>query len=199
MTYIIALFFLFVYTVPLSEDMIIDSKMTFAEAIAGTKAPKEIIDQLCILDVDYYSFDGKLHRGQLIINKKVKDDISDIFRIILDRRFPVNKVIPIVKYNWNDDASMEDNNTSSFCYRTIAGTNRISKHGQGMAIDINPFLNPVVHNDGTTSPKSARYNPKLKGTFSLDNPLVKEFKSRGWRWGGEFTSYKDNHHFDIEK
>lgn len=39
---------------------------------------------------------------------------------------------------------MSDNNTSAFNYRTIAGTDRLSKHGQGLAVDINPRYNPCV-------------------------------------------------------
>ncbi|MER3329303.1 MAG: M15 family metallopeptidase, partial [Candidatus Kapaibacterium sp.] len=29
-----------------------------------------------------------------------------------------------------------------------------------------------------------------------DSRLVKEMKKRGWRWGGDWTSLKDYHHFD---
>ena len=36
---------------------VIDSKMTFEEAIAGTKAPADIIDSLCLIDVRYFAFD----------------------------------------------------------------------------------------------------------------------------------------------
>jgi hypothetical protein len=199
MIFILAFFMLLSAKEIQNDGVIIDSDISFEQAIAGTKAPKEIIEQLCIINVDYYSLDNKLHRGQLVINKKVKTDIIDIFRIMRELKFPVNKVIPIVKYDWNDDASMLDNNTSSFCYRTIAGTNRPSKHAQGFAIDINPFFNPVEHKDGTMNPRGAKHNPKVAGTFTAEHPIVKEFKSRGWRWGGEFSSYKDNHHFDIDR
>jgi peptidoglycan LD-endopeptidase CwlK len=180
------------------QETVIDSRMTFAEAIAGTKAPQDVIDSLCLVDVGYYSTDGKLHSGQIVVNKAVREDIEAIFKLILDTKFPVAKVVPITAYNWSDDASMEDNNSSAFCYRNIAGTKRLSKHSFGKAVDINPFFNPVVYKDGSTAPAKAHYDKNRSGAFSANHPVVLEFKKRGWRWGGEFEQYKDNHHFDKE-
>jgi peptidoglycan L-alanyl-D-glutamate endopeptidase CwlK len=178
------------------HDAIVDSDMTFDQAIKGTKAPKDVIENLVLLNVEYYSIDGKLHRGQLVIHKETKKDIEDIFALMLKNKFSIAKVIPIVKYNWSDDASMEDNNTSAFNYRNIAGTDRLSNHSFGKAIDINPFFNPVIHKDGSKNPAKATYDTTKPGTFSANNFVVKEFLKRGWRWGGTFSNYADNHHFD---
>lgn len=177
-------------------NVIVDSEMTFEEAIAGTKAPKNIVENLAIMNVAYYSFDGKLHRGQLVVHRDVQSDIEKVFELILKEKFPVAKCIPIVKYGWSDSISMANNNTSSFNYRTIAGTNRLSLHAYGLAIDINPYNNPVVYENGRISPKGAKYDPKKAGTFSSECQIVKLFKELGWRWGGEFVSFKDYHHFD---
>lgn len=185
-----------IFMLPNANDYIVDSQMTFDEAVAGSKAPKEIIDSLVLLDVMYYSTDGKIHKGQLLVNRNVAKDIKEIFEIILQNKFPIAKAIPIVKYNWDDSISMQGNNTSSFNYRNIAGTNRLSLHSFGRAIDINPFFNPVIHKDGRTEPNGAVYDQKRPGTFSEEHFIVKEFVKRGWRWGGHFSSYKDLHHFD---
>lgn len=178
------------------NEYIVDSQMTFEEAILGSRAPKEIIDSLVLINVLYYSFDNRLHKGQLLVSKDVAKEINEIFRIILETKFPIEKVIPIVNYDWSDSISMEENNTSAFNYRFVTGTNRLSLHSFGRAIDINPFFNPVVHKDGRTEPKRAVYDPNKAGTFTKDNVIVKEFLKRGWRWGGLFSSYKDYHHFD---
>jgi hypothetical protein len=189
---------MFAISMPQEESIIVDSEMTFEEAIKGTKAPKEVIDNLALIDVMYYSFDGKLHKGQLLLHKEVESEIKEIFSIILKEKFPVNKAIPIVKYNWSDEASMEDNNSSAFNYRTIAGTNRMSNHAYGRAVDINPVNNPYVNSEGRESPSNGKYRPDKPGTFSDSSIIVKEFKKRGWRWGGNFNSYKDYHHFDKQ-
>jgi len=179
-------------------EIIIDSNMTFEEAIRGTKAPMEIIDSLTLIDVFYYSFDKKIHKGQLLIHKELANEVMEIFEMMKVIKFPIETVIPISAYNWSDKASMEANNTSSFNYRTIAGTNRLSLHARGRAIDINPRLNPVVYDDGRIAPENANYNPKVPGTLHPTHPVVLEFKRLGWRWGGDFKNYKDYHHFDKE-
>lgn len=177
-----------------AEEVIIDSQMSFQEAIKGTKAPKEIVDNLVLIDVKYYSTDNKLHQGQLLIAKSVREDVEAIFQIILAEKFPVEKCIPIVKYNWSDNASMEDNNSSSFCYRKVAGSKNLSRHAMGMAVDINPRFNPVVHTN-RLSPKNGKYDTKRPGTITANSSITKEFIKRGWKWGGTFRKYKDYHHF----
>lgn len=182
-----------------NNSIIIDSNMSFEEAIKGTEAPKDVIENLVLLDVEYFSTDGECHKGQLILHKSVKKDVKEIFEMIKKIRFPVKKVVPIVKYNWSDDESMKDNNTSAFNYRFIAGTKRLSMHSFGRAIDINPYFNPVVYPDGRTSPAGAVYDVERPGTFTEQHPVVLEFIKRGWRWGKTFSKYDDNHHFDKEK
>jgi len=179
------------------EEIIVDAEFTFEECMQGSKAPKDVIDDLVLLDVDYYSEDGKIHRGQLIIHKDVEKDVRDIFAMMLEMKFIIEKAVPIHVYDWSDDASMEDNNTSAFNYRYIAGTKRLSNHSFGRAVDINPKWNPVVHKNGRVSPSNGKYDIKAEGTFIEEHPIVKEFKKRGWRWGGNFSKYADNHHFDL--
>lgn len=184
----------------LPEDtVIVDSNMSFDEAIKGTTAPQEVIDQLELINVEYYSTDGKLHRGQFILNKSVKKDIIEIFEFIKEIRFPVHQAVPIVAYDWDDDASMKDNNSSSFCYRKVAGTGVLSRHALGKAIDINPYFNPLIwkppYEDRPVMPEGAVYDIKKEGTFYHDHPVVKEFRKRKFTWGYYFKNYYDNHHF----
>jgi hypothetical protein len=181
------------------SDVIIDSNMTFAEAIKGTKAPQKVIDNLVLLDLRYYSTDGKVHQGQLVVSKYVEADVRDMFGMMFEMKFVINKMLPIVQYGWSDNKSMEDNNTSAFNYRFIAGTKRLSNHSFGQAVDINPRWNPVIHKNGRLSPSNGRYDTTKPGTFYAKHSVVLEFKIRGWRWGGNFKKYKDNHHFDLPK
>jgi hypothetical protein len=176
---------------------IIDCHYTFDEAIAGTRAPQYIIDQLELIVVRYYSVDGKLHQGQILTNKRMAEKIKSMFEIMLKVRFPVAHAIPVVKYNWDDEQSMEDNNTYSFCYRNAG----FSKHAKGLAIDINPFFNPVRWKGGYTyrkdKPVGAVYDPNVPGTFSVDSKMVHQFKELGLRWGHSFSMKYDDHHFEL--
>jgi peptidoglycan LD-endopeptidase CwlK len=176
--------------------IIVDSAMSFAEAIEGTMAPEEIIDNLSFLDVCYYSFDGKRHQGQIVVNRELEDDICEIFELIEELKFPVGQVIPIAGFQWDDYKSMAANNSSGFNFRVIAGTTKLSMHSLGRAVDINPAQNPIIYPDGKIAPEGAVYTPGKAGTITGDHPVVWTFLERGWHWGGNFAQPKDYHHFE---
>lgn len=178
------------------DELIIDSAMSFAEAIEGSLAPIEIIDSLSIIDVTYTSFDGLRHQGQIVADARLEDDIYEIYELIEKLKFPVGKVIPIVAYQWEDGNSMADNNSSAFNFRVIAGTDKLSLHSFGRALDINPVQNPVIYPAGIIAPAGASYRTHNKGTFTARQPIVEEFIKRGWHWGGHFEQPKDYHHFE---
>jgi hypothetical protein len=176
------------------DSIIIDSDMNFEQALSGINIPESVKKQLKLITVYYYGFDSKLHQGQLVVNKLAAKDLIEIFDLILELKFPVEKVIPISMYNWSDEAAMKDNNTSCFNYRFVSGTRILSKHAAGLAIDINPLLNPYVK-DGETSPQNSNYDENVPGTISSNSQITLEFKIRGWTWGGDWKSLKDYQHF----
>ncbi len=175
-----------------------DCNYTLSEALSGKKIPKEIEENLRLVRVEYYSFDNKLHEGQLVIHKELVNDIKWIFEKLKEKKFPIDKVIPVVKYSWSDDSSMADNNTSAFNYRFVANTTRLSNHSTGRAIDINPWQNPQIIN-GAALPAGAVYNPKAKGTITSKSFIVKLFKEKGWDWGGDWKTRIDYQHFEKLK
>ena len=60
-------------------------------------------------------------------------------------------------YGANDEKSMAANNTSAFNYRVISGTTKLSNHSYGMAIDINPRINPYITKYGIAPANSKVY------------------------------------------
>jgi len=178
-----------------NSQITIDSNYTFEEAVADLEFPVEIKKQLTIIDVLYFGFDEKIHKGQLVISRLLSGEVKEIFDRILAARFPIEKVIPIVKYGWDDNKSMQDNNTSAFNYRVIAGTGELSNHSYGTAIDINPKLNPFIKGK-TILPKNGSYNKSEKGTLTPESVVVKLLKKKGWTWGGSWRSRKDYQHFE---
>jgi peptidoglycan LD-endopeptidase CwlK len=178
-----------------SDEIIVDSDLSFADALGDQKIPDLVKKQLRLTTVRYYSFDGKLHQGQLVIHKSLQRDIVEIFQELEKRSFPIAKVIPVSKYNYSDEESMSDNNTSAFNYRTIEGKKSLSKHAFGRAIDINPFLNPIIQRRNI-KPKGATYNPQAAGTITKNGIVVQLFKRKGWKWGGGWKITKDYQHFE---
>ncbi|SEM55074.1 D-alanyl-D-alanine carboxypeptidase [Syntrophus gentianae] len=173
-----------------------DSSLNFAEAVSGSTAPEAILATLRLVEVTYYGFDGRLHMGQLVVSCAVEEDVREIFSLIREVRFPVNAVVPIVRYNWSDEASMEANNSSAFNYRVIAGTNRLSRHALGLAVDLNPRQNPMIYENGQILPSGAIYQQDAPGTLTESSLAVQAFLQRGWHWGGHFQHVRDYHHFE---
>jgi hypothetical protein len=175
--------------------MIIDSRFSELECFAGIEIPTEYIEQQTLISVEYFSFDNKFHLGQLVVNKSLSDEILAIFSEIKRMKFPIEKVIPISFYNWDDEISMQNNNSSCFNFRLIKGTNRLSKHAFGKAIDINPMQNPFVKQN-SIEPKNAVYEISQKGTILENSPIIRIFSDFGWEWGGNWTNSKDYQHFE---
>ena len=178
-----------------NSQIIVDSNLSLMEATEGIDAPADVLGSLILLNVDYISKDKKIHRGQIVVNKTLASDVTEFFQILLKEGFIVEKVIPIVKYNWDDNRSMQDNNSSGFNWRRVEGQKKLSKHSYGNAIDINPFWNPVYYSNGKVSPNGATRDTKRNGVFLSESKGVLFLKSKGWKWGGDWTSLKDWHHF----
>jgi len=183
------------------QNPITDSNITLSEAL-NKPAPLEFKERQRLVEVLYYSFDGKIHKGQLVIEERLVEDIKEVFSVALENKFPVNSVIPISHKrffkggSWNEDnQSMLANNTSAFNYRVVTGGNVLSKHAYGFAIDINPLQNPYIKGD-IILPSKAVYDPSAPGTLTVDCVIVKTFKRLGWVWGGDWKSLKDYQHFE---
>lgn len=177
---------------------IVDSDLSWRDALLDNPAfpcPLAIRLTQAVIAVRYYSFDGRIHRGQLVIRHGLVVTVQVIFAQLLHARFPIGKMRPIVRYGWDDGASMADNNTSGFNYRYIAGTQRLSRHALGFAIDINPMQNPCVAG-GNIDPPGAVYNPRAPGALTADSLAVRLFRNRGFDWGGGWESPKDYQHFE---
>ena len=56
--------------------------MTLDQALANDFIPGTIKNKLDIVEVYYYSFDNKLHKGQVVIRKELANDIKEIFKEI---------------------------------------------------------------------------------------------------------------------
>lgn len=180
---------------------IIDSNISLSEALRKY-SPPEIKEEQSIVNVQYYSFDGKVHQGQLVIDKRLVGDIRRVFQVALKNKFPISCVIPISHdrfYSdgkWNEDnQSMLSDNSAGFNYRKVTGGAVLSMHAYGFAMDINPVQNPYIKGD-VVLPVGAVYDPRAPGTFTRDCPVVKTFIRLGWTWGGNWRSLKDYQHFE---
>ncbi len=166
------------------------------DALAGIAVPEDIRRTLALFDVPYLSFDGRERIGQLVTHARVAREVQEIFENLRDDLFPIHSVIPVAAYHWDDTLSMEANNTSAFNYRKIMGTDRVSNHSYGLAIDINPLQNPYYARDGKVYPARAAYSLDAPGTLTPESRATARFKKHGWNWLGERKEYPDYQHFE---
>ncbi|HRH55946.1 MAG TPA: M15 family metallopeptidase [Candidatus Paceibacterota bacterium] len=179
---------------------IIDSEFASLEdAVQGLEFPDAIRETLELITVTYRSFDMRLHQGQLVLHRDLADDVRDVFKSLLEIGFLVYRAEPIVAYGWDDEASMAANNSSAFNYRFVMGTNRLSNHAYGRALDLNPVQNPYFPEGDTFEgcpvyPAGAKRNLTAPGTVTAE--VAKLFKEKGWEWGGDcWNETRDYQHF----
>ena len=162
-------------------------------------------EDLRYVHVRHMGFDGEAKDGELVVNKAIADDVLAIFEELYKADYPIEKVRLVDEYDADDEASMSDNNSSAFNFRFISHTTRISRHGLGMAVDINTRYNPYVKTvDGKLSIEPANgadYVDRSKDfphKIDHEDLCYKLFKEHGFTWGGDWTHSKDYQHFERD-
>ncbi|MBR4195538.1 MAG: M15 family metallopeptidase [Synergistaceae bacterium] len=162
------------------------------------------LEDLRYLRVLHKDLNGQTHEGELVCNVYIASDVLEIFRGLYEAGYPVEKVRLVDEYNADDETSMRDNNSSSFNFRFISHTTRISKHGLGLAVDINTLYNPyvkTVNGKLIIEPATAgEYTDRSKSfpyKIERGDLCYKLFTGRGFEWGGEWKTVKDYQHFEV--
>ncbi len=166
------------------------------------------LESLRYLTIPYYNFDKQVMLGEMIVNVDIENDVLSIFRELFDRQYEIKSMKLIDDY-WQegysgsvaDNNSIEDNNTSCFCYRPVTGGENISNHGYGRAIDINPQQNPYVYNGENTHRNADQYMDRSCGdphviVASENDVCYSIFTKYGFSWGGNWENPIDYQHFE---
>lgn len=157
------------------------------------------------LRVLHRNTEGKTQLGEIVCNQSIANDLLDIFRKLYEAGYKIERITLIDDYNADDETSMRANNTSCFNFRVVSGTTKLSKHSQGLAIDINPLYNPYIHlNNDKVEPATGK--PYAYNRANLRNvkvPIIdtkdlcyRLFIQHGFRWGGAWKTVKDYQHFE---
>lgn len=162
------------------------------------------LSNLRYVHVLHWNFDGKESKGEIICNAKIAEKLVRIFRKLYSAHYEIEKIRLIDEYGADDEASMRDNNSSCFNFRFISHTKKISMHGAGLAIDINPLYNPYLKKVG-----GKNVIEPLTGAFYTDRTqnfphkidrsdlCYRLFISEGFEWGGDWSGVKDWQHFEF--
>ncbi|MGN1098405.1 MAG: M15 family metallopeptidase, partial [Clostridia bacterium] len=160
-----------------------DPDSVFTEGEITTKEQAD--SQMCEITVDIWELkNGEKVSGTmtLTIHKNIAEIVKDVFDDIYNgsEKFPIDKA-----------------GTYGYYFRTTAGTNRLSEHATGTAIDINPDQNYCVYSDGSTV--GSLYAPG-ENPYSIQKfgDCWNAFVTHGFTWGGDaWDSPKDYMHFSY--
>ena len=153
-------------------------------------------DALAHVLVDHVTFDGTA-RGELVVAVEVAPRAVALFRRLWQLGFPIRQLRLVDDYAASDDASMSADNSSAFNFRLIAGTQLLSQHALGRAIDINPVENPWRKPDRIVPAAGAAFADRTDirpGMIVRPGPLASVFDELGWEWGGDWRHAFDDHH-----
>jgi len=157
---------------------------------------------LRLLTVRHWGFDGRPHRGRLVVHRDVARGMLGAMHSLYRLRFPIRQMRLVDAYGADDHRSMAADNTSAFNCRFVAGSPGVwSEHAYGRAIDVNPIENPYVTESGFVSPPAgapyARRSRHVLGMIHRRGPVVAAFDSIGWEWGGNWAWPVDYQHFSA--
>jgi hypothetical protein len=159
------------------------------------------LDDLRLVSLAYIGFDGRPHRGRLIVNRDATTAIVGAFRTLYDARFPIRRMQPVDAYGGDDYRSIQADNTSAFNCRPATGSSHWSNHAYGRAIDVNPIENPYISGGSTSHRASVPYLERARvrpGMAIAGGTLVRAFAAQGWGWGGSWSRTRDTQHFSSD-
>lgn len=142
--------------------------------------------------------------GEIVCNKHIADDVAEIFYELYKANYPIERIRLMDDYNADDEKAMRDNNTSSFNFRFISHSTKVSKHGLGLAVDLNTLYNPFVltvdgklHVEPATALKYVDRSKNFDYKIDENDLAYKLFTKHGFEWGGHWKTRKDYQHFEL--
>jgi hypothetical protein len=158
------------------------------------------LSALRYVTVVFRGFDGKPHRGELVLAARVVPQIVRVFARLYAVGFPIEEMRLPTTADILAKPTGDGNNTAAYVCRAARGQTRFSAHAYGVAIDVNPFQNPEVKRDLVLPELASAYvdrSWRRPGMFFAGDAGVRAFTAIGWTWGGSWHSSKDRMHFSA--
>jgi hypothetical protein len=155
-------------------------------------------EDLRLVTFHYWDFEGMATVGDLIVHSDEARSVLAVFEGLFDDQYPIASITPIGDLPVDAEDDPAYSNTSGFNCRLVEGTQRWSEHASGLAIDLNPHLNPQVIGKEVWPTGSDDYVDRTKtepGMIHAGDAVTKAFAAVNWSWGGNWDSLKDYHHF----
>lgn len=153
---------------------------------------------LAYLNVTFRGFDGGAHTGELVVAADQAQNVVSVFRTLFAASYPIEEMRLPTTADLDAPPTGDGNNTAGLVCRSSRGTTTWSAHAYGLAIDVNPFLNPYSKGDLVLPERASAYLDRTRTQPGILHPgdlVVRAFAGIGWSWGGSWSSLKDYQHF----
>jgi D-alanyl-D-alanine carboxypeptidase len=158
------------------------------------------LDELRHLTLSFHGLDGAPHTGELVVNASVAREVVGVFRRLWGAGFPLEEMRLVTTADLDAPPTGDGNNTAAYVCRTTRGSSTLSAHAYGLAIDVNPFLNPYRKGNLVLPELASAYLDRSwhrPGMVLRDGVVTRAFAAAGWTWGGDFSSVSDLMHFSA--
>jgi hypothetical protein len=156
--------------------------------------------QLRLLTLNYWGFDGLVHRGELIVRDAAVAKMITVWTVSFTAKFPIRRMQRVDLFGGSDVKAMVADNTSVFNCRQVTGNPyALSPHSYGFAIDINTVENPYLAANNVWYPSNglAYRNRKVvhPGMLFSSSAPTKALVNAGFFWGAGWRQ-PDYQHFE---
>jgi hypothetical protein len=162
------------------------------------------LSQLRYLTVSFRGFDRRAHTGELVVRASQARDVVTVFHRLFDVSFPIEEMRLPTTADLRAPPTGDGNNTAAYVCRDTRGATTFSAHAYGVAIDVNPFMNPYHRaekgGDLVLPELASAYldrSWRRPGMILPGGVVVRAFAAIGWHWGGDFRSVSDLMHFSA--
>jgi hypothetical protein len=156
--------------------------------------------QLRLLQLNYWGFDHKVHRGELVLRDAAVAKMITVWTATFNSKFPIRQMRRVDAFGGNDVTSMAADNTSAFnCRRVTGDPYSLSPHSYGWAIDINTVENPYLAANGVWYPSNGlafrNRSTSHPGMLFASSVPTKSLVAQGYFWGAGWAK-PDYQHFE---
>lgn len=152
------------------------------------------------LTVGFRGFDGRAHTGELLVHERVANDLVTVFGQLFAADFPIERMRISSAAELNAPPTGDGNTIEVFACRPVRGQKAWSQHAYGLAVDVNPFHNPYHKGEVVLPELATAYLDRAEarpGMVRPGGPVLRAFAAIGWKWGGDYRSFKDYMHFSA--
>lgn len=169
-------------------------------ALAWTPGCPVELGELRRLRLTFRGFDEQSHTGRLVVHRRVARDVVGVFRTLYEADYPIEQMALVRLTDLDAPPTGDGNNTAAYACRATRGASTWSAHAYGLAVDVNPFMNPYVDDDLVLPELASAYTRRewrRPGMIRRGDAVTRAFADIGWTWGGDFDSVSDPMHFSA--